>query len=478
MKKIVLAALMLICAAVCSLAQDLSTDFLARRTVERRAVEAVIWGMPAVNYDSMVQALRRAKGEFNQIVYWSRPSDWKNQTLTPNTDVLYIIPFINTKTAGPMVLEVPAANDGVIEGSIMDIWQKELADVGPTGFDRGQGGKYVVLPPSYNDKLPESYIALPSATYQSYALLRSIPTSASEADVGKAATYLKQIKLYPLVQADNPPSTKFIDATNIVFDSTIPYDLRFFQSLDRTVQVEPWLERDKAMMDTLRSIGIEKGKPFKPDRKTQEFLKSSVQHAHAWLLNRFLNEGNAYYPHEHWRDIVEPFALKSGFSFETPVEYDTDMRGVFYYWASSSCKCFRENGGAHPAQANLITHRDRDGRFFDGANSYRLHVPANVPVRQYWSPTAYDVTTHALIRNVPWGSRSSLTPGLQKNADGSVDIYFAPKVPAGKESNWIPTKAGGSYEVIFRFYGPEQAALDKTWRLPDIEEVSSSVSLQ
>jgi hypothetical protein len=478
MKRPALAALALICATVSSHAQDLSNDFLARRMVERRAVEAVIWGVPAVNYDSMVQALIRAKGDFNQAVYWSRLSDWKNQTLTPRTDVLYMIVFINTKTAGPVVLEIPPADDGVIEGSVTDIWQKPLDDVGATGYDRGRGGKYVVLPPNYKDKVPQAYIALPSVTYHSYARLRSVPASASAADVAKAASYLKRIKLYPLTQAANPPPTKFIDATNIVFDSTIPYDLRFFQALDRVVQTEPWLERDKAMIDTLKSIGIEKSKPFKPDRRTQEFLKSGAQQAHAWLLNHFLNEGRAYYPQEHWRDITQPFALRSEFSFETPAEYDTDMRGVLYYWASSSCKCLSEIGGAHPAQAYLITHRDRSGRFFDGANIYRLHVPANVPVRHYWSPTVYDVTTHALIRNMPWGSRSSLTAGLERNADGSVDIYFGPRAPTGKESNWIPTKAGGSYEVIFRFDGPKQAALDKTWKLPDIEELSSPVGLQ
>jgi hypothetical protein len=478
MNRPALAALALVCATISSRAQDFSTDFLARRTVERRAVEAVIWGIPAVNYESMVRALARAKGDFNQIVYWSRPSDWKNQTLTPITDVLYVIPIINTKTAGPMVLEIPPSDDGVIEGSITDIWQKDLGDLGPAGVDRGKGGKYVVLPPNYNDKIPEGYIAFPSVTYESYAMLRSVPASGSDNDVVKAASYLKRIKLYPLSRAGDPPPTKFVDATNVIFDATIPYDLRFFQSLDRIVQVEPWLERDKAMIDTLRSIGIEKGKPFKPDRRTQEFLKSAAQQAHAWLLNRFLNEGSAYYPREHWRDIFEPFAIKSAFSFETPVEYDTDMRGVLYYWARSTCRCVSERDGPLPTEAYLITHRDRDGRFFEGANTYRLHVPPNVPARHHWSPTVYDVTTHALIRDVPWGSRSSLTPGLQKNADGSVDIYFGPKAPAGKESNWIPTKPGGSYEVIFRFYGPEQAALDKTWRLPDIEEMTSSATSQ
>jgi hypothetical protein len=98
-------------------------------------------------------------------------------------------------------------------------------------------------------------------------------------------------------------------------------------------------------------------------------------------------------------------------------------------------------------------------------------VPANAPVTLYWSATAYDRATHGLIRNLGWSSRSSNTPGLQKSSDGSVDVYFGPKAPAGEESNWIPTSAEGKFEVLFRFYGPEKPLFEKTWKLPDVEEV-------
>ena len=119
-----------------------------------------------------------------------------------------------------------------------------------------------------------------------------------------------------------------------------------------------------------------------------------------------------------------------------------------------------------------MTIVDKDGNRSTAASTYRLNVPANAPVRLYWSATAYDRATHALIRDMKWSSRSSFTPGLQKNADGSVDIYFGPKAPAGKESNWVPTNADGKFEVLFRLYGPEKAFFDKTWKLPDIEKVS------
>jgi hypothetical protein len=124
-------------------------------------------------------------------------------------------------------------------------------------------------------------------------------------------------------------------------------------------------------------------------------------------------------------------------------------------------------------QYYLMTVRDKDGQHFDGANTYRLTVPAHAPVTQYWSATVYDRATHALIRGLSRSGRSSQSPGLQTKADGSVDIYFGPTAPAGKESNWVPTKADGQFEVLFRFYGPQKPVFDKTWALSDIERIAA-----
>jgi hypothetical protein len=256
---------------------------LAERTLHRRAVEAVIWGTPAVNFERMYQAMVRdakASEGSNKIVYWSRLFDWKNQTLTPNPDSIYFMPFFNTKDVGPVVLEIPPADEGSITGSVDDCWQTAIEDVGPAGIDQGKGGKYLILPPDYNDKIRSGYIALKSYTYQGYALLRSIIKSSSEADIAKAVAYAKRVKLYPLSQAASPPATQFVDATDVVFDANIPWDMRYFQSLHRIVQSEPWQTRDKAMIDMLKSIGIEKGKPFNPDSKTQDVLKAAVLEAH------------------------------------------------------------------------------------------------------------------------------------------------------------------------------------------------------
>jgi hypothetical protein len=456
------------CAIVSAQAQNFSSQDLARRTVERRAVEAVIWGMPAVNYDLMYQAaVREAKGAFNQIVYWSRLPDWKIQTLTPNPDAIYLTPFINTKDVGPVVLEIPPADEGSITGTVMDVWQSALEDVGPAGVDKGKGGKYLILPPGYKTKVPAGYIPLQSDTYRGYALLRSIPKSGSEADVAKAVAYGKRIRLYPLSQAAKPPATTFVDVVDIVYDSTIPYDLRYFESLDRIVQAEPWLERDKAMIDQLKSIGIEKGKPFNPDPRMQGVLNDAAREARAWLVARYEASFSApYYEGGHWALPGSPELLEGQATFfAKPDVYPVDVRGVTFSYAYFTPKHL----GA--GSSYLLAIADKDGQLLDGRTSYRLTVPANVPVRQYWSATVYDRATHAPIRNARWPSRSSQTPGLQKNADGSVDVYFAPEAPAGKESNWVPTTTDGGFEVLFRFYGPEKPLFEKTWKLPDMERI-------
>ena len=99
-------------------------------------------------------------------------------------------------------------------------------------------------------------------------------------------------------------------------------------------------------------------------------------------------------------------------------------------------------------------------------------MPANAPVKQYWSATVYDRATHAFILDLSRTGRSSQSQGIQKNEDGSVDIYFGPQAPSNKESNWVPTSVDGEFEVLFRLYGPEKAFADKTWKLPDIEKIN------
>ena len=415
-----------------------SSAELAERVIYRRGVEAVIWGMPAVNYQLMYEEMvRKVKGGFNQILYWSRPLDWKNQTLTPNPDVIYLMPFFNTKDVGPVVLGIPPADDGVFNGSIMNYWQAAIEDVGPGGVDKGKGGKYAFLPPGYDKaKLPSGYIPMPSDTYQGYALLRSVLKSGSDADVAKALAYSKRLKLYPLAQAAEAPPTTFIDASHVVFDSTIPYDLRFFEVLNRTIQAEPWLERDRAMIDQLKTIGIERGKPFKPNAKTKQLLAAAIQEAKAWFDARY-DTLPPYYKGERWFfPTTEEMHQSIMSDWQTPDSYPVDARGTVYTLAFFSAKHLGE------AQYYLLTGSDKGGKPLDGKHSYRLRVPANAPVTQYWSMTVYDRDTHTFIRKARWVGRSSQTPGLQKN---------------GLRGYLLRALSAGEWRIELDSYGPQRA---------------------
>ena len=302
----------------------------------------------------------------------SRP-DWKNQMLTPNPDTIYFMPFFSTKDVGPVVLEIPPADDGSITGTIMDCWQMALEDVGPAGVDKGKGGKYLITPPDYKDKALDGYIHLPSQTYQGYALLRSILKSRDDADIAKAVEYGKRIKLYPLSAAAKPPETTFIDAVGVVVDGVIPYDVRFFQSLDRMVQAEPWLERDRVMIDPLKTLGIEKGKPFKPDSKTADILKAPqggsrmVRCAVRKRLRALQRRQSLVSSGRQGPDGIGRKRIQ-----QTEI-YPTDGRGTLFYFAYTTVKHL----GA--GQFYLFVSRDKDGNPLDGSATYRLHVPPNPP---------------------------------------------------------------------------------------------------
>jgi hypothetical protein len=137
-------------------AQTESSKTLQQRMVERRAVDAVIWGMPIVSLDFMRQAyFRDGKAKYGDIIWWPKNNNWKNQSLTPNTSLRYLYVFMNTKEQGPMVLELPAAANGsTLLGTTADAWQVPLTDMG----DDGNAAKFLVLPPSYSGEVPSGYI--------------------------------------------------------------------------------------------------------------------------------------------------------------------------------------------------------------------------------------------------------------------------------------------------------------------------------
>jgi hypothetical protein len=430
--------------------------------VERRAVDAVIWGLPLVGEDSCKQAaFRDGKATYNDIVWWPKGS-WKNQSPTPNVNTRYLYFFCNTKQDGPVVVELPPAVPGSsFYGTIEDAWYAPLVDI---GFE-GKGGKYLVLPPDYTNDVPDGYTVVRPATYNTMTLLRSILDSASAADVQAGNDLVKQVKVYPLSQAANPPAQRLLDMSDVMFNGLVNYDASFYTSLARVLNEETVQPRDMEMMGMLLPLGIEKGKEFKPDPATETLLNKSAKEAHAWLMDKAATDNTPWWPDSQWCIPSPPITVPTMFKWETPNYFGVDARGI----ALSQYFCPTAKLGT--GSFYFASFHDHSGSPLEGGNNYRLHVPADVPVSQFWSATVYSLETSSFFLNAPNLTLGSLDKELKKNADGSVDLYFGPKPSAGQESNWLYTQPGQKWFPWFRVYGPEKGIFDKSFKLPDIELV-------
>lgn len=462
-------AIALACAATVATAahaQDTSAQDIARRAIERRAVEAAIWGMPLVSLDAMRDAFfKNAGARYGDILYFSKPADWKFQTTTPNSSSLYIYFNFNTKD-GPVVLDFPAAAGAGLFGSILDAWQVPMADVGPAGEDHGKGGKYLLLPPDFQGSVPDGYIPIRSRTYNGYGLFRAIPAGGSAADLKTAIDLVKTMRLQPLAQAAGQPATRFIDISGKLFDDIVRFDDTFYDRLARMVEEEPVQTRDMVAMAQLRSLGIEKGKPFNPPPATRELLKKAANTAHVDFMHG-LSVGSSFWPNSQWI-LSFPNGPKTGFTYELPDRLEIDERARLFFLAYAVPKKLGS------ATFYTAAYRDAQGQPLRGDKTYRLRVPPGVPVRQYWAVNVYDLDTAAFFREAPRLSVDSYDAKVQKNADGSVDVYFGPNAPAGKTSNWVYTAPGKPWFSMFRFYGPEKAVFDKTWVLGEIEQLDGN----
>lgn len=422
--------------------------------------------MPLVSLDAMRQAyFRDAGAKYNDIVYWSKPSDWRLQFTTPNASTYYVYFAFNVKD-GPVVFDIPPAEGAGLFGSMLDAWQVPLTDVGPAGADGGKGGKYLLLPPGYDEELPAGYLPVQLESFNGYALLRAIPAGSTDADVANAIALVKRMRLYALADASSPPSPRYIDMAGKLIDGVVRFDESFYASLARMVEEEPVRPRDQVAMGQLRTIGIVKGKPFSPDAATGRVLRAAAEEAHAGFMQGVLG-GEPWWPETQWK-LSENKGAKSGFTFEAPDGLYLDERALIYYMAFALPKKL----GA--ATFYLAGANDHEGRPLRGEATYRLHVPANVPARQYWAVTVYDLETACLVRGLSRPGLDSYDNAVRRNEDGSVDLFFGPRPPAGQESNWVPTEAGKPWFSLFRFYGPDKPLFEKSWALEDYELIEEA----
>lgn len=423
----------------------------------QRAKEAVLWSQPLMGVALTLDAIQKLGGGYNDVAYLSQPSNWKWQILTPNSVSLYVTSVLKISLNEPVVVEVPAVTTKTdIFGTIMDSFQVPLVDVGSKGSDKGKGGKYLILPASYDDVVPDGYIPVRTERKISFFNFRVIPASYNESDLAEANQLIQSINTYPLHAPER--KGKHIDVYDKVFNTVEPRDATYFDILTEIMNQETVVERDLIMMGMMKSFGYQHGEAFKPSAVIRELLSKAASSAQDDLILMVRNLAGPWWEGKPgWMQPTKPIGPLTQFKYVTEKEFAIDARAETFSWAC----CAPVKLGA--ATAYILATRDVHGEPLDARSSYKLHVPANVPVKQFWSLTAYDAQTAVVFENVASPDISSLDKGLQYNEDGSIDLYVGPQAPKGKESNWIETNSDNNSIFLFRFYGPKAAVKDGSW---------------
>ncbi|MFJ4542367.1 DUF1254 domain-containing protein [Pseudomonas sp. NPDC088885] len=432
----------------------------------QRAFEAVLWNMPAIAIYSFRRAAFDNLGvKDNDIIAYSAPATPKLEAITANSSTPYITAFTDLQK-GPVVLELPAASEeGSVYGQVVDAWQLTIADVGPSGLDKGKGGKLLFTPPGFTGEVPAGYIHVPSPNYRIALAFRSVRAPGKTA--ADAYQYAKKLRMYYLADASNPPQQRFIDPIDKVYPTLPFYDERHFADMHAVMSVEPARPQDKVMIGMLRSLGIEKGKPFAPDAVTKKAMRQAAIDAWFYLQHWFDNlpKDKFYWPDRHYASLLMTDENKR-FSFEYEDNIDLIGRAAEYFWCTYMPKELSDS----PATQYLMAMADKNGKPLETGKTYKLDVPAQMPVKQFWALTVYNRDTMSFIYSET--NRTTLSSydldAMKKNADGSVTIYIGSKAPSGLESNWIPT-AGKRPLPAMRFYGGTEALNDKSFKLPDFE---------
>jgi len=443
-----------------------SVDDFEYQVAYQRAFEAVIWSMPAVSIYGFHRASAELGYEANTIAAWGGPANARLEVLTPNTVTPYTAAVTDLRR-GPVVFEAPAATDkAMLWGQVVNHWQITIAGIGPLGIDKGKGAKILLTPPGYDKPIPEGYLEIKSPSYRVALAFRAIPTpKGTNAD---AIALNKKMKLYYL---DDPKPTRFVDPLKVRYPTLPRYDERWFEDLYAIVTTEEVMPRDKVMMGLLKTIGIQKGKPFKPDVKTKKAMRQAAIDAYYYMQTMYVKglPEELWWKDRRWRDLFVPTDPAGGFKWDLEDMVDYDRRAV-HPWFNAIF--FPPVVKKRPTTMYLVTSRDVNGAVFEAGKTYSLTVPKEVPVSKFWSLTIYDFETWSLIYNPlnRSGLSSRQLDSMKKNSDGSVTLYVGPKAPKGLETNWIPT-AGKTPFFMFRAYGPTEAFYNKTFKMGDVEFV-------
>ncbi|MBY3027087.1 DUF1254 domain-containing protein [Rhizobium leguminosarum] len=440
-----------------------------------RGVETFLNFIPAASVESMRlgNAEMGAKSS-HQAVIMDNLLDSNPLFLTGNTDTVYCSVILDLETDGPTVVEVPK---GTGPGTVNDAFFRFVVDMGGPGPDRGEGGKYLIVPADYKGELPKDkseggdYYIARSPSYSNWLILRGFLVDGKPDAASKM--FREGLKIYPLAKKDNPPDMEFFNGSKVPYNTIHANNFEFFKEIDHVIQKEPVEFIDPELRGLAASIGLRKGAPFNPDERMTKILTEAVAVANATaraVSFRNRDPRNALYPGSQWQNMfgsADYRFLDDGGN----AGRNLDSRTMFYYGYTVNTPAMVAKIPGRGSQYGM-SFADSSGEPFDGGKTYRFNVPANAPAKDFWSAVVYDPQTRSELQTgQPFPSKNNKRDKLIANADGSVDVYFGPKAPEGKKDNWIQTVPGKGWFAIFRLYGPLEPWFDKTWRPGEIELV-------
>ncbi|MEQ8186397.1 MAG: DUF1254 domain-containing protein [Candidatus Eremiobacterota bacterium] len=434
-----------------------------------RGVEVFLNFIPATS----IEAMRRGNLELgaitaNQVLIMDELCDSSPLFLTANTDTVYVSGFIDLGKDGPTVVEIPP---GCGPGTVNDAFFRFVIDMGGPGPDRGKGGKYLILPSDYSGEEPEGYFVSRSPSYVNWLILRGFLVDGKPDTANK--NFRDGLKVYPLSQRNNPPAMQFISASKLSYNTIHANTYEFYEELAHLLAREPVDFIDPELRGLAASIGIRKDRPFAPDARMKAILTEavSVGNATARAICFETRDREAYY----YKNSAWKMAFVGG-DYRWLIDGGTggrnlDARTLFFYAATVNTPAMAMKMVGLGSQYAYAEH-DRDGNFLDGGKNYRLNIPGNVPARDFWSVVVYDPQTRSELQtSQPFPSKNSKRDPLAVNDDGSVDLYFGPTAPAGKEKNWTETVPGKGWFPILRLYGPLEPWFDQTWKPGEFEQL-------